>query len=134
MFKMFTTGYNNLENTTMKLATIKNNTRDGQLIIVNRDLTKAVKVPEIAQTMQEALDNWDIISLKLEKVYNALQNNTMPNTFNFDSSQAMAAIPRAYHWADGSAYVTHVELVRKSSKCRITKDILDRPSNVHGSF
>ncbi|PKV48515.1 fumarylacetoacetate (FAA) hydrolase [Aquimarina sp. MAR_2010_214] len=111
----------------MKLATIKNDTRDGQLVVVSRDLTKAVKVPEIAQTMQEALDNWEDTSPKLEKVYDQLQNSTLPNTFDFDSTVAMAAIPRAYHWADGSAYVTHVELVRKARNAELPETFWTDP-------
>jgi len=98
----------------MKLASINNNTRDGQLIVVNRDLSKAVSVSEIASTLQEAMDNWAELSPKLEKVYSDLQNGNLAGSFDFDPTKAMAAIPRAYHWADGSAYVTHVELVRKA--------------------
>ncbi|WP_062061283.1 fumarylacetoacetate hydrolase family protein [Aquimarina longa] len=111
----------------MKLATLKNNTRDGQLVVVSKDLTKAIKVPEIAMTMQEALDNWDKISPKLEKVYDQLQNNSAINTFDFNTSETMAAIPRAYHWADGSAYVTHVELVRKARNAELPQTFWTDP-------
>ncbi len=98
----------------MKLATIKNNTIDGQLVVVSRDLSKAVAVSGIANTMQQALDNWAEIYPKLEEVYSKLQAGELSDTFDFSSQNAMATIPRAYHWADGSAYVTHVELVRKA--------------------
>lgn len=111
----------------MKLATIKNNTRDGQLVVVNKDLTKAVRVSEIARTMQDALDNWEEVSPRLEEVYTKLQSKELPNTFDFDSSEAMAAIPRAYHWADGSAYVTHVELVRKARNAELPKTFWTDP-------
>lgn len=111
----------------MKLATIKNNTRDGQLVVVNRDLTKAIKVPEISKTLQEALDDWDTIAPKLEQVYQQLQNKTALNSFDFDPTQAMAAIPRAYHWADGSAYVTHVELVRKARNAELPETFWTDP-------
>ncbi|WP_103069272.1 fumarylacetoacetate hydrolase family protein [Aquimarina sediminis] len=111
----------------MKLATIKNNTRDGQLIVVKKDLTKAVRVSEIAQTMQEALDSWDVISPELEKIYKKLQNDELPEAFDFNPSDAMAAIPRAYHWADGSAYVTHVELVRKARNAELPKTFWTDP-------
>ena len=111
----------------MKLATIKNNTRDGQLVVVNRDITKAVKVPKISKTLQEALDDWDIIAPKLEHVYQQLQNGTALNPFDFDPTQAMAAIPRAYHWADGSAYVTHVELVRKARNAELPETFWTDP-------
>jgi fumarylacetoacetate (FAA) hydrolase len=103
----------------MKLATIKNGTRDGQLVVVNKGLTKAVKVPQIANTMQQALDSWETSSKALQTVYENLQNNNCPDSFDFDTTEAMAPIPRAYHWADGSAYVTHVELVRKARNAEL---------------
>ncbi|GGX07494.1 fumarylacetoacetate hydrolase family protein [Aquimarina muelleri] len=111
----------------MKLATIKNDTRDGQLVVVNRDLTKAIRVSEVSKTLQEAIDNWDTIAPKLEKIYQQLQNGTASNTFDFDPTQAMAAIPRAYHWADGSAYVTHVELVRKARNAELPETFWTDP-------
>lgn len=103
----------------MKLASLKNNTRDGQLVVVNRNLTKAVAVPEIAATMQQALDNWETISPRLEAVYQQLQDSNVENMIDFDSNNAMAPLPRSYHWADGSAYVTHVELVRKARNAEL---------------
>jgi fumarylacetoacetate (FAA) hydrolase len=98
----------------MKLASIKNNTRDGQLVVVNTSLTKAVAVPEIANTLQNALDNWAEIAPKLEKIYQQLNNNACANSFEFDQTKCESPLPRAYQWADGSAYVNHVELVRKA--------------------
>ncbi len=98
----------------MKLASMKNNSRDGQLIVVNRALTQAVAVPAIAPTLQLALENWDSFAPQLETVYTKLQAGAMAGTFAFDSSQLAAPLPRSYHWADASAYVTHVELVRKA--------------------
>jgi len=98
----------------MKLATLKNNTRDGQLVVVNRALNKAVVVADIATNLQTALDNWCEISPKLEKVYLALNNNELTNTIAFEQENCESPLPRAYQWADGSAYVNHVELVRKA--------------------
>lgn len=98
----------------MKLATLNNNTRDGQLIVVSKDLTRAIHVPEIAVTLQQALDSWAEHKPKLEQVYNDLNNNKIKDAFVFDVYKVMAPLPRAYQWADGSAYVSHVELVRKS--------------------
>ena len=111
----------------MKLASIKNNTRDGQLVVVNKQLTKAVSVPEIAGTLQLAMDNWAESSVQLEKVYKNLENGTVENAFDFDVNQAMAPLPRAYHWADGSAYVTHVELVRKARNAELPKSFWTDP-------
>ena len=98
----------------MKLATLKNNTRDGQLVVVSRTLDKAVAVNDIAATLQAALDNWDEISPKLAEVYQALNNNELADTIAFEQADCESPLPRAYQWADGSAYVNHVELVRKA--------------------
>jgi fumarylacetoacetate (FAA) hydrolase len=111
----------------MKLATIKNSTRDGQLVVVSKDLSKAVKVAHIANTMQEALDKWAELSPKLEKVYQDLEAGTIKDSFDFSSEMAMAPIPRSFHWADGSAYVTHVELVRKARNAELPESFWTDP-------
>lgn len=111
----------------MKLASIKNNTRDGQLVVVNRDMTKAVAVPEIARTMQDALDNWASNEEKLISVFNKLQDGNVSDAFTFDPGNVMAPIPRSYHWADGSAYVTHVELVRKARNAELPESFWTDP-------
>lgn len=98
----------------MKLATLKNGARDGELVIVSKDLTKAVKVPQIAATMQAALDNWGASESKLKAVYTSLNAGKAEGAFAFDTAQCAAPLPRAYQWVDGSAYVNHVELVRKA--------------------
>lgn len=98
----------------MKLATLRNSTRDGQLVVVSRDLSKAVAVPHVAATLQAALDDWSNVAPKLLDVAEALQKGRAAEAFAFDAERAMAPLPRAYHWVDGSAYVNHVELVRKA--------------------
>jgi len=98
----------------MKLASLKAGGRDGTLIVVSRDLTRAVTVPDVAGTMQEALDDWASISPKLQEVAKALENGAVGGEFDFNSNECAAPLPRAYHWVDGSAYVNHVELVRKA--------------------
>lgn len=98
----------------MKLATLKNNTRDGQLVVVSRTLDKAVAVEEIAQTLQQVLDHWQELSPKLAQVYQALNAGEITETFKFSQAQCESPLPRAYQWADASAYVNHVELVRKA--------------------
>jgi len=98
----------------MKLATLKNNTRDGKLILVNRALTHAVDASDIAPTLQYAIEHWQTCAALLEARYVALNESIAKNSFIFDAHQVMAPLPRAYQWADASAYVTHVELVRKS--------------------
>ncbi len=103
----------------MKLATIKNNTRDGQLAVVNKTMTKAVYVAHIAPTMQNAMDKWAEVEPQLQEISQKLNSNELSDAFDFDVTQTMAPIPRAYHWADGSAYVTHVELVRKARNAEL---------------
>ena len=98
----------------MKLATLKQGGRDGTLVVVNRDLTRAQAVPAIAPTLQHALDHWDITEPQLREVYAALNNGHARHAIPFDPAGCHSPLPRAYQWADGSAYVNHVELVRKA--------------------
>jgi fumarylacetoacetate (FAA) hydrolase len=111
----------------MKLATLKNTTRDGQLVVVSRDLGTAVAVPQIATTMQAALDNWSSIAPKLAEVAVALEQGNVKDSFAFDQARAMAPLPRAYHWVDGSAYVNHVELVRKARGAQMPESFWTDP-------
>jgi len=116
----------------MKLATLKNNTRDGQLVVVNRSLDKAVVVKDIASTLQFALDNWVEISPQLEKVYQSLNNNEISDTIAFEQEQCESPLPRAYQWADGSAYVNHVELVRKARNAEMPETFWTDPLMYQG--
>jgi len=97
----------------MKLASLKAGGRDGTLVVVSRDLARAVPVPEIARTLQAALDDWTALAPRLEEAYRAL-NADPASGQPFDPAAAASPLPRAYQWADGSAYVNHVELVRKA--------------------
>lgn len=97
----------------MKLASLKNGGRDGRLIVVDRDLTQAVSVDGIASTLQAALEDWSSIAPRLDDVYRALDQDEC-EAFPFDPLQLAAPLPRAYQWLDGSAYLSHVERVRKA--------------------
>ena len=97
----------------MKLASLKHG-RDGALHAVSRDLTTCVSVSHIAPTLQAALDNWHDIAPRLMRVFDLLNEGKADGAHSFDPAQCVAPLPRAYQWADGSAYVTHVELVRKA--------------------
>lgn len=97
----------------MKLASLKSG-RDGRLVLVSRDLTRAVPVPGIAPTLQAALDDWTRASAALKPLADALEAGDAPGMIEFDPADAAAPLPRAYQWADGSAYVNHVELVRRA--------------------
>ena len=98
----------------MKLATLRDGSRDGQLIVVSRDLTLAHHAIAIAGRMQTLLDDWSFHALQLEALYQTLNEGRARHAFPFDPAQCMAPLPRTYQWADGSAYVNHVELVRKA--------------------
>jgi len=99
----------------MKLASLKHGGRDGTLVVVSQDMTKAVSVPGIASTLQRALENWDADSHHLRLIYDDLNNGEqLKDVFPFKPEKCASPLPRAYQWLDGSAYVNHVELVRKS--------------------
>ena len=98
----------------MKLASLKQGGRDGTLVVVSRDLTRAVAVPEVARTLQAALDNWHEVAALLRQRYEELNAGDISDAFAFQPAQVAAPLPRAYQWLDASAYVNHVELVRKA--------------------
>jgi fumarylacetoacetate (FAA) hydrolase len=98
----------------MKLATLRNGTRDGRLVVVSRDLARALPVPAVAATLQDALDDWASLAPRLQEAARALEWGAVAGEIAFEPAQALAPLPRAYHWVDGSAYVNHVELVRKA--------------------
>jgi fumarylacetoacetate (FAA) hydrolase len=96
----------------MKLASLKNG-RDGKLVVVSRDLTRMTPATDIAPTMQAAIDDWDNIQKLLQKLYDGLNTGEIAGE-TFEEAKCASPLPRAYQWADGSAYVNHVELVRKA--------------------
>ncbi len=98
----------------MKLATRDNNTRDGELIIVDKAGQNACLATDIAPNLQTALDNWSELSMKLTQRYNDLCQKNLTNTFQVDTNSLLAPLPRAYEWIDGSAYINHIILVRKA--------------------
>lgn len=111
----------------MKLGTIDNGTRDGELVVVNKNLTKALRVPSIAATMQQAIDNWGKCESLLREIVQQLEEEKIEGIFDFTNAKIMAPIPRAYHWADASAYVTHVELVRKARNAELPESFWTDP-------
>ncbi len=98
----------------MKLASRRAGGRDGQLVVVDRALSRFAPVPDIAPTLQAALDHWQEVEPLLRGIASALDTGKVPDARPFDPKDCAAPLPRAYHWADGSAYVNHVELVRKA--------------------
>jgi fumarylacetoacetate (FAA) hydrolase len=97
----------------MKLATLRDGTRDGRLVVVSRDLARCMSVPGIATTLQQALDDWRPSAMELREVFDLLNDGSVAGE-PFDETTCLSPLPRAYQWADGSAYVNHVELVRKA--------------------
>lgn len=97
----------------MKLATLRDGSRDGRLVLVNKALTRCTEAAHIAPTLQAALDTWDEVAPKLATLAESLEHDAVPS-MRFHEHDALSPLPRAYQWADGSAYVNHVELVRKA--------------------
>ncbi|PHR70752.1 MAG: 2-keto-4-pentenoate hydratase [Arcobacter sp.] len=116
----------------MKLASLKNNTRDGLLVLVNKTLTSYVEVKDIARTLQEALDSWEKVKPLLEKVYKQLNNNELIDAKVFKQEDCESPLPRAYAWLDGSAYVNHVELTRKARGASIPSSFYEDPLMYQG--
>ena len=116
----------------MKLASLKNGSRDGKLVVVSRDLKKAVAVPHIAATMQYALDHWSSLAPALAEVYQGLNHGTVQDEFVFNEQECESPLPRAYQWADGSAYVNHVELVRKARNAEMPPSFWTDPLMYQG--
>ncbi|NRH26848.1 fumarylacetoacetate hydrolase family protein [Pseudomonas sp. MS19] len=115
----------------MKLASLQQG-RDGILLVVSRDLTRAVKVPAIAATLQAALDDWANLRAPLDAVYQRLNDGLEADSFAFDQSACHSPLPRAFHWADGSAYVNHVELVRKARGAEMPESFWHDPLMYQG--
>lgn len=109
----------------MKLASLKHG-RDGQLVVVSKDLSKYVSVGAVAMTLQAALDNWAEVEGKLRVIYDDLEAGKFEGS-PFNPVDCAAPLPRSYHWVDGSAYVTHVELVRKARGAELPESFWTDP-------
>lgn len=114
----------------MKLASLKNG-RDGDLVVVSRDLTKAADVSDIAPTLQAALDEWDLVAPQLGARYEMLNIGAV-ESFPFDQTACDSPLPRAYQWLDGSAYLNHVELVRKARGAVVPESFYEDPLMYQG--
>ena len=117
----------------MKLASLRDGSRDGRLAVVDRELARCVAVPEIARTLQHALDDWTRALPALDAIGEALNAGRMPDAFPFDAAACMAPLPRAYQWADGSAYVNHVELVRRARGATMPPEFWTDPLMYQGA-
>jgi fumarylacetoacetate (FAA) hydrolase len=116
----------------MKLATYRDGSRDGQLVVVSRDLASAHYATGIAGKLQQALDDWGFISPQLQDLSEALNQGKARHAFPFEPQRCMAPLPRAYQWADGSAYINHVELVRAARKAEVPSTFYTDPLMYQG--
>jgi len=115
----------------MKLATLKNGTRDGRLVVVTKNLTYYVDASNIAPTLQIALDNWDTAEPKLRALAAQVEENST-QTKPFHQDQCESPLPRSFQWLDGSAYLNHVELVRKARGATVPESFYTDPLMYQG--
>ena len=115
----------------MKLATLRDGSRDGRLVVVSRDLTRCLSAMPAAKTLQFALDEWDAIAPTL-RVLSDRVNAHAAGSEPFDPQHCLAPLPRAYQWVDGSAYVNHVALVRKARGAEMPESFRTDPLMYQG--
>jgi fumarylacetoacetate (FAA) hydrolase len=116
----------------MKLATYQDGSRDGQLVVVSRDLTLAHYASGVATRLQQVLDDWSFLSPQLEEISQTLNHGKARHAFAFEPEKCMAPLPRAYQWADGSAFINHVELVRKARGAEVPESFYTDPLMYQG--
>jgi fumarylacetoacetate (FAA) hydrolase len=110
----------------MKLATLDDGSRDGELVVVDRQLSKLARAAHLAPTLQAALDHWDQVEPALRALSQALATGRQPGE-PFDATRMKAPLPRAYEWIDGSAYLNHIVLVRKARKAELPSTLETEP-------
>ena len=120
----------------LKLASLKEGGRDGSLVVVSKDLTRAVRVPDIAPTLQAAIEDWAELAPELKSIYRLLNqgdgHEILPFAELLASGACGAPLPRAYQWVDGSAYLNHVELVRKARGAEMPASFWEDPLMYQG--
>ncbi len=115
----------------MKLASFNDGSRDGRLVVVSKDLTRCCAAGYIAPTLQAALDDWARIAPKLEALYTDVEHQAVPCE-RFHEREALSPLPRAFQWADGSAYINHVELVRRARGAEVPASFYTDPLMYQG--
>lgn len=111
----------------MKLGSLKEGGRDGTLIVVSRDLSRAVRATGIAPTLQRALEHWSDLAPRLNALSDALNGGSADGVFDLDVAQLAAPLPRAYEFVDGSAYLPHVERVRRARGVEVPESFYTDP-------
>ena len=117
----------------MKLATYKDGSRDGQLVLVSRNLASAHYASGVASRLQQVLDDWNFLSPQLEDLSTLLNHGRARHAFPFDPRLCMAPLPRAYQWVDGSAYLSHVERVRQARGAELPPNLATDPLMYQGA-
>jgi fumarylacetoacetate (FAA) hydrolase len=118
----------------MKLGTLKNDTRDGALCVVARDLKTATVAYDVAPTLQAALDDWDFCAPRLQVLYEQANSNPPASRwFEVDFAKLAAPLPRAYQWMDASAYLSHAERLHKARGAEFTKELREEPMMYQGA-
>ena len=115
----------------MKLASLANGTRDGRLVVVSKDITRYCAADNIAPTLQHALDHWEQVAPRLAALYTDVEHDVVPCE-RFHEREALSPLPRAYQWADGSAYINHVELVRRARNAEMPDSFYHDPLMYQG--
>lgn len=116
----------------MKLASLNNDTKDGLLVVVSKDLKTCIDVPELAGTLQSALDHWAEVVRPLEIIYEKLNAGDLQRAQPFRERECLSPLPRAFQWLDGSAYLHHVKLARMSRGADLPKDLEEKPLMYQG--
>jgi fumarylacetoacetate (FAA) hydrolase len=117
----------------VKLATLKNGSRDGRLAVVSTDLQQAVFVDEIASTLLQAIESWDAVDAPLRTVSNTLLRGECTASFAFDPTQAMSPLPRCFQWLDGSAFSSHGKLMQRAFDVGIENEFERHPLMYQGA-
>ncbi|MDJ0842063.1 MAG: fumarylacetoacetate hydrolase family protein [Acidobacteriota bacterium] len=116
----------------MKLATLKSSSRDGELIVVSRDLKTSVRAAHIAPNLRTAVEEWDAAAPGLQELYDALNAGNAEGSFAFDEEAVASPLPRSFSWLDGSAYIQHVILVRKARNAPLPEGLMTDPLMYQG--
>ncbi len=116
----------------MKLGTLKSKSRDGELIVVSQDNSKAVRATDVAPSLREAVESWSESKPKLEAMYKELNAGNRSDSFAIEQSQLHSAFPRCFQWADGSAFLHHVKLVRMARKAEMPPSLFQTPLMYQG--
>jgi len=117
----------------MKLATLKAGGRDGSLVVVDQGLKTAVHVKEIAETLQYALENWDVCEPALNDVYSRLNAGEMAGAFPFDPAEAHSPLPRSFQWCEASVWISHLERCRKATNRELPPGLYQEPGMYQGA-